>query len=213
MTRSGKLTRLQIAPYVRELRDTINSCLFRIDQLEQVAQESLRLDAQLQQEVEDGDQLDRVRFQAKINSQTHVFDHLDAFLGTYARLSLLIFPIAKNHFSRARGRTLQECLKRPATSDLNERGLRDSWAHFDERIDQASVAGGATNGQTFRRSAEVNEKTKRMYLRVVELDTLLIHYRNRDGRTASTDLRKLRSSIEALNAILPTAFDSLASGV
>ncbi len=208
-----ELTRIQIAPYAREIHDTIDSALYRLGLLEQEGRACVDLGDALRASSEQDRELDEQAFNAKLQSQAKIFDLLDAFLSNYARLSLLIFPSSKDAFALERAATLQRCFALEQTSPLNNRDLRDSWVHFDERIDQALQAKRATNGQTFCRSAQVDDRVKETYLRIIEIDTLRIHFRNRQGQSAFAALRELRGPMLDIEKRRSTAFDNLRSGI
>ena len=83
-------------PYELELRDTLDAALHRLTLLQDAAAECTELAGKL---VRNG-RIDHDAFQAKGRSQTRIFDHLDAFLASYARVSLLIFPVGKERFTK-----------------------------------------------------------------------------------------------------------------
>ena len=204
-----RLNRLQIAPYARELRGALDSSLYCLGRLEESALACLQLEAQLITNVEGDKSIDNELFDSKARTHTHIFDRVEAFLAAFARVSFLIFPVGRRAFTITRAATLQECLKLDERSPIADRDLRDSWVHYDERIDQAITAKIGTNGHTFRQSATVDDLTKRTYLRIFEIDTLKIHYRNRAGNSSQADLRALGDEIEQVTIRLPRAFDTL----
>jgi hypothetical protein len=200
------LDRNQSIPYELELRDTIDACLYRLDQLEAAAKECLDLDTKLQSDPE----LDPEVLRSKGQSQTRIFDHLDAFLAAYARVSLLIFPVGGDPFTKKRGATMQHCLNLNPNSPLDDRALRDSWMHHDERLDKNVAANQQAGGQLFKRSAEVTAANKKGFLRIIEIDTLLVHYHDRNGTSQVADLRQLRATLETLDKVRVKAFQELA---
>ena len=204
-----RLTRLQIAPYARELRGALDSTLYCLALLDESARECIQLEAESIANLEGDEPLDNNLFDTKARTHTDIFDRVEAFLAAFARVSFLIFPVGKRVLTITRATTLQECLNLDEDSPVANRDLRDSWVHYDERIDQAIIAKIGTNGQTFRQSHSVDDLTKKTYLRIFAIDTLVIHYRNRVGEASHADLRALGDALEAVTARLPTAFESL----
>lgn len=199
------LDRKQSIPYELELRDTIDSCLYRLDQLEAAAAECVRLARDMAPPATAKPET----FAEKARTQTRLFDNLDLFLAAYARVSLLIFPTGGGPFTKDRGATMQHCLKLEKTSVLNDRALRDAWMHHDERLD-TNVAGHThSGGQLFKLATEVTDANRRGFLRIIEIDTLKVHYHDRDGVSKVADLKAIRGALEALNRTRINAFDSL----
>ena len=66
--------------------------------------------------------------------------------------------------------------------------------HFDERLDSAVSTGTFGSRHRFV-EAERADSYIDDTLRLVEIDTLVIHYRTRDGASSSSDLRVLRTEI------------------
>ena len=199
------LNRLQTIPYELEFRDTLDAALYHFEQLSLaagealVAQDAARLSAPLSQAVLSG----------QVNAQRLVFDHLDAFLGAFARVSLLVFPVSSTDFAKGRAATMQSCLQLSETSLLADRELRGSWTHHDERLDFAVETGTGASGQIFTRSTEATASKLDTFLRVVELDTLVVRYRARKGEFRSANLRKVYEELLALNDRRVAAFDQL----
>jgi hypothetical protein len=104
---------------------------------------------------------------------------------------------------------MQACLKLSPDSILNDRNLRDSWMHHDERLDTNVASGRQAGGQLFKRSAEVTQANKQGFLRIIEIDTLVVHYHDRGGKPQSADLRKIRAALEELDKARVEAFRTL----
>ena len=186
------LHRLSAIPYDLELRD-IDSCLYRLDQVEGATSQCCDLDTKLERDDSEPDAIAE-----KLNAQTRIFDHLEAFLAAWARLSLLLFPTKGTQFAAERGNTLQQLLSLPANSVFADRELRNGWIHFDERLDTAVQRNTAANRQRFIRSSQLTLTLRRTTLRIVEIDTLLIHYHDRAGQPRCADLRELRTALVQL---------------
>lgn len=202
---SVQVDRLQAIPYDLELRDTIDSALYRLDELAGACGKCLELDDQIRATRT----IDPQTFYEKTRQQTHVFDSLEAFLAAWARVSLLLFPTGKAEFTKRRGRTLRRILGVQDTSILGNRALRDSWMHFDERLDQGVSGEGVGGRQLFVRSTELTDNKKRTFLRVVEIDTQVVHYRDRKGQRRSVSLADLRGALVDLERRRNGALDKL----
>ncbi len=198
------LTRKQAIPYELELRYTIDACLHRLDQLEAAAIECLDLAKQMRSTHPEPEV-----FADKTRTQARIFDDLDALLSAYARVSLLIFPVGSDPFTKDRAATMQQCLKLNTKSKLNDRDLRDAWMHHDERMDKNVSANKHSGGQLFKLSAEVTLANKTGFLRVIEIDTLVVHYHDRHGTSKSAILRDIRVDLEDLERTRKNAFDAL----
>ncbi len=198
------LDRTTAIPYDLELRDLIDSTLYRLSQLEQAASECLRLDQELKRNESDPEIVTR-----KLNTQTRIFDHLEAFLAAWARLSLLLFPVKTAGFSAERGKTLQQILDLRENSVFADRELRNSWMHFDERLDDAVERQTGANRQRFIRSSELTDKLQRTTLRIIEIDTLVIHYHDKAGQPRCANLTELRTALQDLETRRAGARDKL----
>jgi hypothetical protein len=126
---------------------------------------------------------------------------MEAFLAAWARLSLLFLPTqTAGKEGENRGDVLQLILDVDvSTSPLADRVLRNAWMHFDERLDQAVRAGTWGSRHRFVRSSE-GQKAATLAVRVIEMDTLRVHYRDEKGNFHSTDLRALRSHLLSIEA-------------
>lgn len=94
--------------------------------------------------------------QEKTKRQGHAFVAIDGFLSAWARASLFLWPAPSRYrtddqkaASRARGVYLREVLEIKDDHALNNRGLRNDWAHYDERLDDALATHGRVTGQRF----------------------------------------------------------------
>jgi hypothetical protein len=199
------LNRLQVIPYELELRDTVDAALHQFDRIAAAAVETLRL--QNENRARGHGSLEG--FNAQGRAQSTLFDALETFLTSYARVSLLLFPVGSSAFTRERGSTLTSCLGIDATSPLNDRDLRDSWIHHDERIDFCVERGLAAAGQVFTRSTEDPLVKLVTFMRVIELDTLRVHYRARDGSPKLRSLGAIALALREIDAKRPSAFDRL----
>lgn len=199
------LNQIQVIPYQLELRDTLDAALYHFANLESAAAEAITA----QDVARAAGALSKDIAQRQPTAQRRVFDHLDAFLGSFARISLLIFPVSSSPFGQSRAATMQVCLAVAEGSTIADRELRDSWVHHDERLDFAVQHETGAAGQTFTRSAEVPEAKLAAFLRVIELDTLVIHYRSRQGEHSRADLRVVHSELIAIEKRRETAFDEL----
>lgn len=199
------LDRLRFLPYEIELRVLLDASLYTLDQLEAAAKRCCALDAELQT----GKGVGPEALAAKIQEQTRIFYHLESFLTAYARLSLLIFPTSHTTLARARKETMQMCLGVTDESALNDRELRDAWAHHDERLDAAVAAQPQVAGHVFKRASHVTASDRQRFLRIIEIDSLVVHYHDRHNTPKSFDVRTVRPELEALEAKRGNAFSAL----
>jgi len=199
------LDRLQIIPFEIELRDTIDAALFQFNELKTaakaalVAQNASRASRQLTQQLLD----------AQGRAQSRTFDQLEAFLAAFSRVSLLIFPVSNTSFTKRRAETMQRCLNIDRISIVADREFRDSWVHHDERLDRAVKNKTGRSGQAFCRSDESPASKLETFLRVIELDTLVVHYRARDGAARSANLKDAFAALKTLDRRRKRAFDQL----
>jgi hypothetical protein len=199
------LTPLQRAPYVREVHDLASTLLQRLTELEVVSAAWKQQDRSADQQLDDESQLDVDQFAVTLRAigdgQTSFFILLESFLAAWARLSLLFFPImgeasTEKHRSE-RAEALCKVLGIGGTSTLADRELRNAWMHFDERLDSAIVQNTFGDRHRFVRSNQAGpliEKT----LRLMEVDTLLVRYKKKDGTSGAFDVRSTRNELERL---------------
>jgi hypothetical protein len=148
----------------------------------------------------------------KVNEQCQVFHALDGLLACWARLSLLLFPVqlkAKKQREMAlwmnlRGSTLRELLSVPPDSLLSNRDIRDSWMHFDQRLDDAVQQGRLGNRQTICSSATA-ERAMEYSVRVIDMELLSLHSRAQDGVVQSIRLEDMNTCVHLLAQRVPGA--------
>jgi hypothetical protein len=105
-----------------------------------------------------------------------MFSHLEAFLGVWSRMSLLLFPQNERKDPRraARATHLRTVLSVPTTHLLSNRALRNKWQHFDEALDD--LAGSYRRSQLLIRSARFNSVARAESIRVLVVDKLSVEY-------------------------------------
>jgi hypothetical protein len=198
------LTWKQLAPFLKEVREVTGTLLFHLDTLQRASTNWLQATAVANAVAPDGDREQLAgALDQQVDEQTRLFDALEAFLASWARLSLLIFPLSGNdevtEFRKARGEGLRKLLGVTNESALADRELRDSWMHFDERLDAAVSAGKFGNRHSFVRSERVGDYLENT-LRLVEVDKLVVHFRSRDGKSRSVDIPGARKELLAIGA-------------
>ena len=189
---------------VRELTVTI---LTHLDELENASTSWIRnteiADRQVEQ-APDHDQGLLVRAsESQVQDQTRLFDVLEAFLASWARLSLLLFPLTKSgigsDFTKARGEGIRNALGVDVNSAFANRDLRDAWMHFDERLDAAVSGGTFGSRHRFVRSERAGDYVDNT-LRLVEVDTLVVRYLDRRGQARAVDLRTAKQELLDIDA-------------
>lgn len=200
--------RVAASLYLQEAYDLVNGLLFRLGKLEEARDRWLSAHLVANEQVGlSHDEFDRDTFNNALRdsgrAQSSVFDELEAFLAAWARLSLLFWPAPHRSsplyaFALERGRVLRSFLQLDEWSPLGDRTLRDAWMHTDERFDDAWVANRLGNRQQFVRSKEVAAAVAHS-VRVVDVESLTIYFRDKGGNTQSLPLLPLR---EALNQVL-----------
>lgn len=190
-----------------EVRELADSVLYRLERLEASAarwgsaRETAEAGARARRE-----QYDRDAFHGAIammaDQQREIFDDLELLLSTWARLSLLLSPTdgksEASVFARDRGTLLRELLQIDSDSPLLGRDLRNSWMHFDERLDAIIRRTGTWgNRHQFIHSSE-RIPDRNNGLRIVEVDTLVITFPDHKGVYKSTSLRELRPLLESM---------------
>ena len=142
--------------------------------------------------------------------QTHIFDALSVFLAAWTRVSLIIYPLSGEddlaEFRRERGAELQRLLGLSPTSVINSYAMRDAWMHYDQHLDRAVLEGYWRTRQRFVRSSEA-ESLKASALRLVEADTLVVHFRDTRGAQCSASLPEIAAALEELQERIPLAWD------
>ncbi len=201
--RQVPLTRIQCAHYVLEVQDLTTSLLRRLDELEVAAANWVEGDSASGRHRK-GLELNLDEFKRALGrmtlSQSTFFDALEGFLAGWVRLSLLFFPVGGDAFRQERGEKLRQELGIARDSVLSDRDLRNSWMHFDERLDSMIAAGIFQDRQRFissQRAADFVGKAPRL----MEVDTQRVHYLSEQGKTLSVDLADLRRVIEELDVV------------
>jgi hypothetical protein len=198
------LTWRQLAPFLMEVREVAGTLLFHLESLEIASRNWTRAKAAAEAVPPDGDQEQLAKaLTLQRDEQTRLFDFLEAFLASWARLSLLLFPLAGNdemsEFRKARGQGLRKMMGVGNESVFADRELRDSWMHFDERLDRAVLTGKFGNRHSFVRSDRVRDYIDNT-LRLVEVDRLVVHFRNREGEARMIDVLAARDELLAIGA-------------
>ena len=118
-------------------------------------------------------------------------------------MSLLLFPDGGNDahagYRSERGEALREALKIGTDTPLADRNLRNAWMHFDERLDGAILNGTFGDRHRFMLSNQASSYIGKSVI-LMELDTLIVHYRGRDGEHCTADLKTLTVAIDDLQA-------------
>jgi hypothetical protein len=199
------LTDSQLGPYIAELRNVCDAAQSRFETLRgaQVGWIRARRRRAARHAARQPAEEETAR---SIEEQTRLFDEVEGFLSLWARASLLLFPIGgARTWRERRGRDLRRRIGVPLTSLLADRELRNAWMHFDERLDSLVEAGGAINLQAFTESGVVTQQIIDRTLRLVEMDTLRLHYHRQDGTTAAANLNDLASELRWLVAMMSVA--------
>jgi hypothetical protein len=199
--------------YVSEIRDLLDSLLFRIHALRQARDAWLSHDrAASAHAVAGPDDFDQQQFSsalgAAMQQQTTIFDAFEALLAAWARLSLLLHPIpgrdALASWRLERGEKLRAVLNLANNTLLSSRTFRDSWMHFDERLDASVVEGWLGNRQQFVKSAGVVNATQHS-VRVIDIETLAFHYRTRDGMLERVTIDEMETCLDLVQSGLQGA--------
>jgi hypothetical protein len=139
-----------------------------------------------------------------------MFDEVEAFLAAWARLSLLFWPApmrsaANRDYTIERGRRLVHFLRLDDNHPLTNRDLRNAWMHTDERFDDAWLDRRLGNRQQFVRSSGVDRALMHA-VRIVDVESLTIHFRNAEGTIGQHPLRPLKGVLEDLLTSRHNAF-------
>ncbi len=197
------LTWRRLAPFLKEVREVTGTLLFHLSTLQGASLNWLRATTAANGVPPSGDPARlAVALGEQVDEQTKLFDALEAFLASWARLSLLLFPLSgggASEFRQARGEGLRRLLGVTDGSALADRELRDSWMHFDERLDAAVSGGTFGNRHSCVRSERVQDYIDNT-LRIVEVDRLVVHFRSREGESRSVDLHAVRDELLAIGA-------------
>jgi hypothetical protein len=199
------LDRLSIIPYELELRNTLDAALYHWSELKASAEMCLLMEAKWRKERK----IEAADMNQKVREQSRIFDCLDGFLSAWARVSLVFFPTGKGEFTQGRGAVLRDLFQLDESSPVNSRGLRNAWMHNDERLDILVSQGRRGAGQRFVNAADVTADMRETHLRLIELDTLVVHYQDHDGTPQSVSLHSLHDALAELDERQKTAFDDL----
>ena len=198
--------------YVSEVRELIDSILFRIERLEAARVEWLKHSAIANTEArvppaEFSHDTFAQALNAAAGQHTVMFDEFEALFAAWARLSLLFYPIPskgeEGTWRGERGVALRRLLELPEESLLANREFRDAWMHFDERLDKAYQEGWLGNRQQFVRSSGV-DGAKEHSVRVIDIEGLAFHYRAKNGAKQTVGLAKMKELLISMNQSLAT---------
>ncbi len=193
------LSKPQLAAYGIELRNAIDAALYRLMQLNRLASEWLAVSEAWK--LAPHDEGPSVAPWGPLQAET--FDEIDGFLAAFVRVSLLVFPDGDAGFTATRGEALRAATGVSADSPFNDREFRDSWLHHDERLDHAVEHGLGHAGQRFTVAVDVTDKMKAAHLRIIEMDTQVVHYRDGAGEYREASLRAMGDALRTLNAKWP----------
>jgi hypothetical protein len=189
--------------FVSEIRNLVDSLLFQIERLEQAQAEWLAESAAAARHATATDgEFPHALFSEALNgamrAQGATFALFESLLAAWARLSLLIHPIEGKgemaSWRAERGRILRGALNLGEQTLLANRSFRDSWMHFDERLDQAFLDGWLGNLQQFVRSAQVTVAVQNS-VRVIDVESLTFHYRTRNGAQESVSIADVKACV------------------
>lgn len=206
------LTDPQVATYLLEVREVVELMLGRFTEIEAISGHWERAKSSEERQLEEwrtggtfNDDSWREVMSTRARSQAQYFLALEGYLAAWARLSLLLFPISGTgtlaQFRDERGHRLRTELGISSTSILADRELRDSWMHFDERLDAAIFDGTFRERHYFVRGTEAARLAPGA-IALLEMDTLLVHYRTRNGASAAMDLRNLDRAVAEVREAL-----------
>lgn len=197
------LDRVGASMYLSEVRDLVVGLSGTIVRLRDAGHEWVRLRAISSEEANaPAAQFDTERFNDALlesgNIQGDAFELVETLLSRWARLSLLLHPTPgrdeNSDWRVERGRLLRLLVDLPSDTLLSKRDVRDSWMHFDERLDLAYRGGWLGNRQQFTDIRGVDAAT-RVSVRVVDMESGAIHYRTRDGTIASVTLADMEKAL------------------
>jgi hypothetical protein len=187
-----------------EIRELADRVLFRLETLERVTGRWTAARAEADQllsgrlDPKDKTAADEA-LRRQVVEQGEFFDQIEAMLATWARLSLLLQPSATKGeagvFAQQRGELLRALMGIEKESALLDRDLRNSWMHFDERLDHIIRSKGTWgNRHRFTHSSE-RERDAGTSIRMLTLDTLEVTFPDQSGALKTTSLRGLRSPL------------------
>jgi hypothetical protein len=141
---------------------------------------------------------------AKIEAQTELFSLVEAFLGLWGRISLILFPQREkgNPVRRDRAEHLRSILQTSSDSRFGNRVVRNTWLHFDEVLDQ--LGDRYQNAQKFVQSRDFREGEDINSLRVLVVDKLQLHY----AGVGTFELADLFEAVQDLESRVQEAINS-----
>jgi hypothetical protein len=200
------LSNSQLASYGIELRNAVDAALYRLAQLDRVASEWLAVSEAWK--LAPHDEGPSMAPWGPLQAET--FEKIDGFLAAFIRVSLLLFPAQDTGFAAERGESIRTVLTLAGDSIFNDREFRDSWLHQDERLDFAVEHRLGHAAQRFTVAVDVTDRMKAAHLRIIEMDTRVVHYRDATGGYRECSLRAMGDALKQLNTKWP-ALISLAS--
>lgn len=204
--------------YLSEVRDLVAGIQDAISVLRRAGVEWVEQERIASTEVKARpDDFNKDRFDAalrtSVGSQTDAFMFLEVLLARWARLSLLFHPIPTGgkhpEWRVARGLALRHLTALPESSLLANRDMRDSWMHYDERMDQAVIEGWLGNRQQFVLSAGVARAIAHS-VRVIDMESGTIHFRTRAGQVDSVSFSAMEVALDQVLNGLQSAAERLA---
>ena len=193
--------------YLSEAYELMGALLFRLQQLELAAARWCIATGKADSQVRATDEeWNLEQFNEALrrsgSEQSTIFEELEAFLAAWARLSLLFWPAPdknspRRQFSLERGERLRRLVEIDDAHPLNDRSLRNAWMHADERFDHALFEDRLGNRQQFVRASQVRAAVERCP-RVIDVESLTVHFRKKDGSPGSHELRPLKAALDAL---------------
>jgi hypothetical protein len=202
----------QLATYLLEVREVVQLMLGRFGEIREISDRWVRAkdseDGQLAV-LDAGGDLDNDTWRTTLwnrgEFQAQYFAAVEAFLAGWARLSLLLFPVEGRGplatFRAERGRRIREALGVAPDSVLSDRELRNSWMHFDERLDRAMLDGTFGERHRFLRAVEAPPFFGNT-IALLEVDSMIVRYTSRSGQPAPLDLGILENALVDLRAAL-----------
>jgi hypothetical protein len=199
-----ELDRVGASLYISEVRELIDALLHRIDKIERARQEWLIYnDVATSQTASRPAAFSYNLFSEALNrataQHTVLFDEFEGLLAAWARLSLLFHP----QWRQTRGKILRSLLDLTDDSLLANRSFRDSWMHFDERLDNAYQDGWLGNRQQFVRTIDVSVAIRHS-VRVIDIEGLAFHYRDKELKQNHVTLAEMKTLLLSLQKHLET---------
>ncbi len=150
---------IQEATYLAELENLCETMLLHAERFEEARQEWLQRRPRIasSRATQPSGGLTELghSIAESIPLQGNMWVALEGFLTAWARASLMLFPAtprgkkAKRARAEARSSHLRDVLTIDDSHRLSDRGLRNSWMHFDEELDAALEEDGRVTPQRF----------------------------------------------------------------